>query len=89
MSLSSGGLLTTCTINNKDIANNPNIIILCDFTFREKFHPLAKRNLHIVPSRFISPIKQTSWGQGLLQSEKCSMSALRLQITLTKFISRK
>lgn len=60
MSLSSEGLLTTRTINNKDTANNPNLIILCNFTFREKFHPLAKRNLHILPSRFISHIKQIS-----------------------------
>lgn len=89
MSLSSGGLLTTRTINNKDMANNPNLIILCNFTFRGKFHPLAKRNLHILPSRFNSHIKQISWGQGLLQSEECSMSTSRLQITLTKFISRK
>lgn len=89
MSLFSEGLLTTRTINNKDIANNPNLIILCNFTFRKKFHPLAKRNLHILPSRFISHIKQISWGQGLLQSEKCNTSTSRLQITLTEFISRK
>lgn len=36
MSLSSGGLLKTCTITNKDIANNPDLIILYNLTFREK-----------------------------------------------------
>lgn len=77
------GLLITALINNKNIAKNPNLVILCDFTFRKKKNqPLANRNLHILLSRFISHINQNSWGQDLQWSERCSISTSGPKITL-------